>query len=111
MNDECFGGVVVSIPLEMDDGNPCTFDHCDPGMGVVHDSAPYGHVVENSITCGVGACVVDGMLICNGAGSTISDCEPFLPTEEVCDGLDKDCDGVIDNNISSIVRLVEWGRA
>jgi hypothetical protein len=68
------------------------------------DPAHVGHgdkVVPDDGTCsvGVGECVAAGTLICTGDG-LVCDAEPGVPPEEVeisCDdGLDNDCDGVVD---------------
>ena len=61
---------------------------CD---GVIDNGAP-----AISATCGVGACLVTVWGCKNGTGSNLT-CVPGYPTPEVCDGVDNDCDGVIDN--------------
>jgi hypothetical protein len=47
------------------------------------------------ITCGIGACVRSGTRICtNGAPQTI--CVEGNPINEICDNIDNDCDGIVD---------------
>lgn len=45
--------------------------------------------------CGVGACRNYGYKECTLEGE-ISFCTPLLPSDEICDGLDNDCDGLVD---------------
>ena len=50
-------------------------------------------------TLGEGQCVATGNYICdidNPEGPEVCDAVPEEPTEEICDGLDNDCDGDID---------------
>jgi len=48
----------------------------------------------------VGACGAAGELACVG-GQMVDSCTPGNPVAEVCDGLDNDCDGVVDNGIAA----------
>lgn len=48
-------------------------------------------------SCGVGACASTGQLICV-AGSTQDTCTPGAPTTEICDNIDNNCDGSVDEN-------------
>ncbi|HXK17514.1 MAG TPA: hypothetical protein VNG33_06920, partial [Polyangiaceae bacterium] len=52
----CSPGAAPSV----DDGNPCTFDSCDPALGVRHDALPEGTACGDSDACnGVERCAAD----------------------------------------------------
>lgn len=68
-------------------------DDCD---GNVDEAIP--------TTCGEGECASEGVLRCAGpddgvAGGRVDTCEPGEPTGEICDGLDNDCDGQVDQGL------------
>ncbi|MCB9525273.1 MAG: hypothetical protein H6702_18130 [Myxococcales bacterium] len=48
-------------------------------------------------TVGLGACAVDGVTVCDGEqGALVCDARPGEPADEICDGVDNDCDGQTD---------------
>ncbi len=51
-----------------------------------------------AITCGLGACRNNGSVICVN-GALVSSCIPKAPKSEICNGIDDDCDGLVDDNL------------
>jgi hypothetical protein len=47
-------------------------------------------------TCGAGVCAATGTATCTG-GVIVDSCSPGMAGTEVCDGLDNDCNGVVDD--------------
>jgi len=52
-------------------------------------------------SCGVGACAGTGLETCTMGVWGSDTCAPGNPMAEVCDGIDNNCDGAIDNGIAS----------
>jgi uncharacterized repeat protein (TIGR01451 family)/CSLREA domain-containing protein len=57
-----------------------------------------GLVRGEACAVGVGACLREGGLVCDG-GELSCDAQPGEPTDEVCDGRDNDCDGEADEGL------------
>jgi peptidoglycan/xylan/chitin deacetylase (PgdA/CDA1 family) len=84
-------------------------DTCDPSAGAAADDATCDGLDNDcdgtndedyvlvSTGCGVGECQASGTLSCV-AGSEVDSCTPETPTDEICDGLDNDCDGLTDED-------------
>jgi len=90
----CSGGIQPGSVPETCNGID---DDCD---GIVDNN-----IAAASCTAGVGQCARTGALTCNDGGSTCS-VTPGSPTPETCNGLDDDCDGVIDNNCGATAVCV-----
>ncbi|HSA60037.1 MAG TPA: LamG-like jellyroll fold domain-containing protein, partial [bacterium] len=71
---------------------------CD-GVDNDCDTVPDDGYVSLPTACGVGECANSGATSCVG-GSVVDSCSPGTPTSEICDGLDNDCDGGIDNGFN-----------
>ncbi len=89
---ECIPGT----PVDCNDNDPCTIDTCEPRTG----ACSYTHATPDNDGDGYYAPLPG---FAPGApGSCGNDCDDTNPDAhpggvEVCDGVDNDCDGIIDN--------------
>ena len=77
--------------------NPGATEVCD-GLdndcnGIIDDG-----IAPIPTTCGVGECAATGEITCVN-GAEVDSCTPGTPGAEVCDGLDNDCDSLIDEGV------------
>jgi len=95
LNPSIAAGVSCSLVCDAKPGDPTAElcngidDDCDE---LIDEEFPVGE----SCVVGVGACVNNGLYACANDGSATCDATPGEPAGEVCDLLDNDCDGVVD---------------
>ena len=106
LDDNCNGQVDEGLPVNAC-GGPCGCavpaekcngldDNCD---GII-DNAPWmtgavGAKCNNGL---IGACYRTGILVCNANGTdTVCNAGTGMPQQEICNGVDDNCDGQIDN--------------
>jgi hypothetical protein len=102
--DSCYLGVCTFVEDEnstaVDDTCDGFDDDCDGFTDEEWEGAPVG--------CGDGVCAVEGETVCEFGnvyvvigGNYYNECQPNYEwqSNEVCDELDNDCDGEVDNNL------------
>ncbi len=67
-------------------------------------------ILGQDCTAGLGECMAHGETVCSDRGTTTCDAVAGTPSDEVCDGLDNDCDGNIDENLSGCCQIEQEQR-
>ncbi len=87
-NQDFLGDVCDAINPDADDSSCDGVDQNCNGVADDDYAAP-------STSCGIGICAAGGENICV-EGSVVDTCAPGLPGVEICDDLDNDCNGLVD---------------
>ncbi len=73
-----------------------TSETCDAVDNDCDGSVDEGFGLGNACSVGVGACETSGVLQCDGSGGAACSAVAGSPSVELCDGVDNDCDGDVD---------------
>ena len=90
--------------------NPGVIDSSCNGIDNDCDLSIDEDYVAVQTNCGVGACASTGQLNCV-SGQLINTCTPGTPTNELCNGIDDDCNSVIDDGGACAVQCWEGNNA
>ncbi|WP_437604153.1 putative metal-binding motif-containing protein [Sorangium sp. So ce590] len=98
------GGTCVALaPVDCDDGDPCTRDTCESATG----ACSYGPSTLDSDGDGFRAPLPGtrpGEPLSCGDDCDDSSAAAFPGGQEICDGVDNDCDGTVDNGARFVAR-------
>ncbi len=96
----CVDGAVVD---DCTPGTPAPDDSTCDGVDDDCDDIVDEDYVSISTQCGVGACAATGTTACVD-GAVVDDCAPGTPAPDdtTCDGVDDDCDDIVDEDYVSI---------
>jgi hypothetical protein len=91
----CVGGALQdTCSVGSPTGADADCDGLDQNCNGVADDA----YAPTATSCGVGECTATGQMIC--VDGTLQDtCTPGTPSAEICDGLDNNCDGQVDEGV------------
>ena len=93
-------GLEVSIPQDIVNVPTCipTTEICN-GLDDDCDGVVDNGIASTLTTCGVGECASTGTLACVD-GNMVDSCKKGVPTAEICDNKDNDCDETVDEALT-----------
>lgn len=101
-----------SIQDTCNTGSPTGVDDNCNGVDENCSGAADENYVLTPTACGIGACGSTGQLICS-AGTVVNTCTAGSPQPEACDGVDNNCNGVVDEDLNqqcgSVIGECEYG--
>lgn len=92
----CVIGEVVNVCTPLP---PAPNDAVCDGIDSDCDGTADEDYVATATACGIGACASAGLVVCQ-SGSTVNTCTPGIPTVEVCDGVDNNCNALTDEGFN-----------
>ncbi len=80
------------------DVNPGAAERCDGRDNDCDNAIDEDFDLDSPCTVGLGACIRPGVVACSGSGfgDCVASTPEMEPTPELCNGVDDDCDGIVD---------------
>jgi hypothetical protein len=79
--------------------NPNAAELCNAIDDNCNGDTDEGFNLGQPCLAGAGACLAAGTIVCDGNGGAICSAIPGTPSLEICNGIDDDCDGQVDEGL------------